>query len=283
MEPNTPPTNPTPTTPAPEPTPTPATPQPTPVPPKAPEEVLAKLPASAQKVIKKNSKWIIIGCGVVALAAIIFGVVQLVLNLQTQNEMEVLRVELEEKAALVTKYAAQLGLDVSQSNNPNLKPGTTTPTNPDGEAGTTTPSEDKYIASKNYIYIGEWGIKIRIPTKLSQVSYVFESVYLGSDTAESEPKMQQTVCVYGVPNTFTGTYTPDFANPDQNTRLGCLTRHDTEIKTASTSVGKIGDYYYYYIHPQFVASTNLEEQKLEIEAVDLIKQMLTNKNNITRF
>lgn len=268
MEPNTPPTNPAPTTPTSESIPTSASPQPTSVPPKSSEEVLAKLPASAQKVIKKNSQWIAIGCGVVALVAIIFGVIQLILNLQTQNEMEVLRVELEEKAALVTKYAAQLGLDVSQSNNPNLKPGT-------------TPSENKYIASKNYIYIGEWGVKIRISTKLNQVSYVFKNIYLDSNTA-SEPQAYQAVCVYGVPSTFAEAYTPTFADPSQNSYLGCLSRFDTEIQ-AATSVGEIEDYYYYYTGPQAVTSLDLEEQTLEVETVKLIKQMLTNKNNITRF
>jgi len=274
MEPNTPPTNPAPITPTPE--PTPAAPQPVPDLAKKTEEAIAKLPTSAQKVIKKNSQWIVIGCGVVTLAAIIFGAIQLILNIQTQNEMEVLRVELEEKAALVTEYAAQLGLDVSQSNNPNLKPGTTQPDD----------SNANYIASKNYIYIGEWGIKIRIPKGLKSVSYVFENVILPLESGYTSGGEQvETLYVSGILDEMT--YTPEmFQLANNSTGLGALHRTpaDQEVSgPAGELVGEVNGYKYWYQSPQSVASSDLEEQKLELKTAELIKQMLTNKNNITRF
>lgn len=246
-----------------------------------------KIPGSTKTFLQKNYLWIMSALGILAAVAIIFGIVQTIRAAYIQSQMSAMTKELEEKTQLVTKYAAQLGLDVSQSNNPNLRPSVKPDTSTDNKEEETKPTEpeakptENYIASSNYIYIGEWGLKIKIPKGLKNISYRFDNLQFAA-SGEAEAYAVESLCVSGILDSMDAT--PEAFRVDTQVGLGCLSRTKNPAHADSPNiVKKEDDYYYEYAHPQAVLSTNEEEQKQEIEAVKLVEKMLTTPGNITKF
>ena len=141
-----------------------------------------------------------------------------------------------------------------------------------------------------YIYIGEWGLKIKVPEGLSYVSYLFRHSGWTADIEET------TLSVYGT----VSDYMPDFANSRNNDSIGLgeLVRfhkdtynwpeyedYDEILKTCgganATLIFSSGDYNFCYTPPQSVYSVTEDDQELETETVELIKQMLTNEENFS--
>ena len=128
-----------------------------------------------------------------------------------------------------------------------------------------------YHATKGYIYISEWGIKIKIPEDLTSVSYILNQNYRPSICFNAIGKGVQ--------------YFPSFANIALNPGgMGCLVRVDTnegntEAETGysfGTNVFTANGYNYFYSSPHAVYSTDEAEQGLEATAVQLIKNMLAD-------
>lgn len=128
----------------------------------------------------------------------------------------------------------------------------------------------------DYIYVGEWGLKIRIPDGLNYVGYEFRQgeVLVGAEGSD--------VAVFGT----VGDELSDFANIyKSDSSLGSVARilkgayGDGLDCQYSSLVFSDNDYNYCYVHPQSVYSTSQEEQDLEVKTVDLIEQMLTNTEN----
>ena len=131
------------------------------------------------------------------------------------------------------------------------------------------------VDTADYIYVGEWGIKIKIPESLNQVSYLF-------DSRASESNVE-----YLYVNGVSGEYetVPGFVNTStQEFWLGVLNRYPSgsaeEMPTGmrGTFVTTISGYDYYYGHPQN-ATTDSDEQDLELKTVGEIQDMLTNVDN----
>lgn len=232
--------------------------------------------------LQKKHIWALGAMGLVAIIAIIIAIAQSVRAMNMQSQMETMSKELDEKTQLVTKYAAQLGLDVSQSNNPNLRPPVKPDTSDDenDNQGETKPTE-KYIASADYIYIGEWGIKIKIPNGLKDVSYRFDNIQFAA-TEESEAFAIESLCISGILDAMT--VTPEAFRVDNQAGLGCLSRTTSTAHADNPNIVKeLDGYYYEYAHPQAILSTDEQEQKQEADVTKLIEQMLTNPDNLIKF
>ncbi len=271
-----------------------------------PQPTQPDLIAEAKKTVDQISKltkgtlskkhiWILAAAGIVTLLAVIIAIVQSIRVAYIQSQMATMSQELDEKTQLVTKYAAQLGLDVSQSNNPNLRPPVKPDTSDDKDDNKTdnkndnqneTKPSENYIASADYIYIGEWGMKIKIPKGLKNVSYRFENTIYADDPKYTFSGEQiETLCVSGILDEMN--YTPETFMILQNSAgFGCLFRHLGELNrpiTSAQTVGQKDGYYYYYTRSQAELSTNEAEQEQESKISTLIEQMLTNPDNLTKF
>ena len=144
--------------------------------------------------------------------------------------------------------------------------------------------------ASDYIYVGEWGLKIRIPEGLNRVSYAFKQ-HGGASQTEGT-----TVSVYGT----LGDGLPDFANPYKNKdALGAISKVSKDaysgpeydgVEEERRACGVDGglvfsddSYNYCYSHPQAVYSISEEEKDLEVRSTELIKTMLTNSDNYHSF
>lgn len=258
--------------------------QPTPTPPNLIDEtkkLIDKIPSSTKNSFRQKHIWIIAALSVTTILAIIFGVAQTVQNTRTHEEIEALSAELDEKAQLVTKYAAALGLNVSQSNNPNLRPAVKPDDSTEEDDKKDDQSTGNYIASPDYIYIGEWGIKVKVPEGLKNISYRFNNIQFAA-TEETEAFVIESLCVSGILDTMT--FTPEAFRIDNQAGLGCLSRTTNAAHADSPDIVKeLDGYYYEYAHPQAILSVDEQEQKQEAEVTKLIEQMLTNSDNLTKF
>lgn len=153
-----------------------------------------------------------------------------------------------------------------------------------------TKCQEDGAASSDYIYIGQWGIKIKIPENLKNLRYSYRGE--GSDRFEYSDGTikifdhESQVSVSGTAGIGDGTV-PDFASHSES-GLGTVSRYkketyDCEDASCPTHVTTIGDYEYYYNHPQTVISQSQSDTEWEKASVELIQTMLTNLDNYTVF
>lgn len=169
-----------------------------------------------------------------------------------------------------TKNSLNAQINTLQKQNSELQ------TQIDNLAGTISVDTDgNEVNTADYIYVGEWGIKIKVPESLSQVSYLFDS---RADESNAEYLYVNGVSgEYGTVPSFVNTSTQEFW-------LGVLNRYPSgsaeEMPTGmrGTFVTTISGYDYYYGHPQN-ATTDSDEQDLELKTVGEIQDMLTNVDN----
>lgn len=128
---------------------------------------------------------------------------------------------------------------------------------------------------QHYIYVAQWGVKIALPTSLGAVSYRYYMMpgytSLGASGVDCS---EQGRCQYA----------PEFADLSKtNSPLGVINRFPKGTEPSAYGGGEkvftIGDYDYYYIHPQAVYSIESDEQTWEVSSTDLIKEVLTNPDN----
>ena len=150
-----------------------------------------------------------------------------------------------------------------------------TVTCPDGTEIEVTDDVAEDINAEEYIYIGWWGIKIKIPSDLSTVSYAFSH-----EAGSTKLKVWGVDC-----SGEKCQYFPDFANASENTSgMVSLVRHPkgTEVPLASPPKFVFSDdlYDYYAYHPQAVYSPS--ESEWEVASVEKIWDMLTDPNNYSK-
>ena len=146
------------------------------------------------------------------------------------------------------------------------------------EVETEPPEEAITENTSDYIYVGDWGMKIKIPAELKHVWY---SYTLYKDSAPQTGSLS----VSGV----AGETVPDFADPNVNKDglgiLGRLAKSD-EYGENSCPYGEFifeeDGYIYCYHHPQAVTSINEEDKQLELNSVDLIEKMFKDTNNYSK-
>lgn len=132
-------------------------------------------------------------------------------------------------------------------------------------------SEEVAQSSPDYIYIGEWGIKIKKPADLKNISYSFNNGIL---------------YLTGIKSTQEVATVPEFAQIEKMS-LGALSRiainEQTEEADPCTSAYQDENYKYCYSHNQDVYSTDETNKNLEVESANLIQTMLTTKENYSKF
>ena len=148
-----------------------------------------------------------------------------------------------------------------------------------GDDTTAVDAETSYnnetdVNTADYIYVGEWGLKIKIPDNLTITGYVY-SMLPG----------YTSVKITG--NTKGGQYLPGFADMSvQSPWLGIISRYPkgTEMSPMSPPAFVFSDeqYDYYCSNPQMVISTDESEIQWEVESVNVIQQMLKNKDNYSK-
>ena len=141
---------------------------------------------------------------------------------------------------------------------------------------TDTNATTSAVNPEDYIYVGEWGMKIKIPENLKAISYRY--TYGANSTS---------VAFWGAYCSGQCNYYPDFVDPHKNSDgLGIIIRYPkgAEVPLASQPVLVFSDdeYDYRYAHVQAVYSTDESEKDHEVETVDLITEMLRNPENYSK-
>lgn len=210
----------------------------------------------------KMSKKQIVGLVVlslIALGGVLFGIY----GMNSQNEQVA---ELKARAETAEGKVAELETEK------------VTITDPD--SGTIEIVDDVEVATadtEGYIYIGEWGLKIKIPDDLTYVSYKFNS----------RPD-EGTEILYINGTKGTRSSMPSFSNTSINdVWLVGLARYASDFDTStipgSGSAGELvytdNGYNYYASGPQSVRSTNESDTELEVQSVNYILEVLRDPNS----
>ncbi len=130
------------------------------------------------------------------------------------------------------------------------------------------------VNAGDYIYVGGWGLKIKIPEELKNVSYnIDDNKFYGN-----------MLCVSGVANG--ATEDAEFADLSRNyPGLGCIYRvkHGAEWSQLGTVAFSDDDYDYIFSGSQAVYSTTEEMKTLENQSRSLVSDMLRNQDNYSKF
>ena len=191
--------------------------------------------------------------GIVAAIAILISIITAVNNAATNTKLEKATKELEAKNAIIEKIAADTNLKIA-----------------------TVEDVPEYAPVSGYIYITEWGIKIKIPAEIRQLSYILDLKY------------RPEICFNGLEASVMNTY-PAFADVDRNPGgMGCLMQvasAEGDSDEGGYSFGELAysynDYNYYYRAPEKTYAEDEGEKQLETTAVQIIKNMLMN--NISNY
>ncbi len=198
----------------------------------------------APKKPSNKSRIAIIILAIIALAGIGFGSFGLIQNNQKAQEIKVLQ---------EAKINADSAIKTEISTEPAIK--------------TKNPAD--------YIYIGEWGIKIKKPQDLKVTGYTYgirsdsESLYISGFKTGKQ----------GLPN---------FANNKYNDGLGVIIKYhkDKEIppQLSPELVYSDGEYNYYayYRMASYEGSYDTDEEDWEAESRDLIYNMISNPENYSK-
>lgn len=206
-------------------------------------------PAPQQKHVDtaKNMTIISVVLGVVAVIGIALGVWGLVDSMGAHDDLEKANAKLDTDAKIIAKIEEETDTKINSVEDV-----------PD------------YNSVSGYIYISEWGIKIKMPDDLHEVSYILDQ------------KFRPQICFNGLETSVTNVF-PAFADIDRNPGgMGCLTRVETSEGNSDDSGKSFGElaytsgkYNYFYSAPEKVFAETASEQGLEKTAVQLIKNMLT--------
>ncbi len=133
------------------------------------------------------------------------------------------------------------------------------------------------VNAKEYIFVSEWGIKIKIPRELKDVSYTYHNDGNGIGM----------LAVAGVSSSSSSDDIPEFANLfENNTGLGAISRtpKGAEVSIASppSLVFSDNNYDYYYSHPQAAFSNDEAEIQLEVESTGIVEDMLKDEENYSK-
>ena len=197
--------------------------------------------------VAKRSTTLAIVTSVLAVIFLICAVVGLVLAVGKNDALETANAELESKSAIVAALETTAGKSIKSPDDIPV-----------------------FQTTHGYIYISEWGIKIKIPDQLTSISYILDQKY------------RPSICFNAIKNSAT-TF-PAFADVAQNPGgMGCLTRvavsegnADKEGRSFGLLVKTIDDYNYFYTDPARVFSQEPAEQGIEQESAQLIKSMLVD-------
>ena len=140
------------------------------------------------------------------------------------------------------------------------------------DEGTTADIDaDSSKSTSEYIYVGEWGIKIKIPENLGNISYIVNNW-------DEDNFAGTSLCVQGA-TTGHDNQKPSFIKMNAEGAYVCLGKNTKSISVADGGAGnqtfEVGEYY--VTGPQALAGDGTD-QDWEIESVNAIKAMLSEEN-----
>lgn len=202
-----------------------------------------------------GSKMPMIALAILAVLGLGFGVFGMVLAGGKSSEIASLKEDNAKKTEAINKIEENLGTEVIKV---------------EEENGTEKVEivEIATTSSGQYVYIGQWGIKLRIPDEIGSVQYTFDGYATNQAFCVSgQKKGAQAVAKFA---DLLGSV-HESAGP-----MGCLTR--TTDKTgptpSATRVYEDDNYSYVYAGPQAIMGDEWTKDE-EVETVGLIKKMLT--------
>ncbi len=221
--------------------------QPTqPTPPPSPEE-LAK--QALEKSAKRN-KILAIIFGSFSFIFLCLGIVGLVMTISANNLLNETRSLASSQSLIIAALKETTGIEIA------------------------TPEDvPTYQTPHGYIYLDEWGIKLRVPEDLVSVSYIYDQKY------------RPSICFNGLKKGIQSF--PAFADVAQNPGgMGCLRRVEVTEGDSDQSGQSFGTrvftdnhgYNYFYVAPSRTFATEAAEQGLEQTSVQVIKNMLSGNN-----
>ncbi len=236
-----------------------------------------------EKLIKTWYFWAIAGLTIFAVCSLAFGAYELNNDMAAQDEIARLNTEVDRQRQQLIKYGAQLGIKVDENGYPQ------DPNSP------TQPAEET-IASQDYIYIGEWGLKFKIPSDLTKVSYIYDGSKWG-DTAQTSLRITGLIKAADYYPDESG-YMPAFSdfreiNTETLSALGTLTRvrkisqgntkHCPDIPNEDRLeyVHTDDNHCYLYSEPDLSGISDEQEHTWAEVATKLIRRMLSQ--DITTF
>lgn len=224
------------------------------------QETTDNIPTSETK--KKNTGLIagMVICAVFAIGGVAFGIYGMTQNSSKDNQISDLKFQIEDFnnkiASLETKEYKTVKED-------------TETTNEDIPVATVVDSTEENINPENYIYVGEWGKKIKISDGLYNISYEF----LGDGYHRSCRTLSLSASTKGDGSK------PAFVKTggDEGDYLGSVMRCPKEDFYPYGTAININDsnYTYYYNSIQY----SITQTDWETESVNAIKNMLTNPDN----
>ena len=139
-----------------------------------------------------------------------------------------------------------------------------------GEGGGEGSGTGTAVDTEDYIYVGEWGVKFKIPDNLQYVSYEVEDF--------ADVGIAGTSLCVSAATTGHGDERPSFlrTNNGRLSRLGCLNKY-TEAEGEVMGVGEVVVGEYYYVGPQALVG-NETDADWESESVNTITNMLSTDN-----
>lgn len=218
---------------------------------------------------KKTRKYLvgIVVLAIATLAGVGFGVYGMVMKGQTDDKVGALNSELERKDEALKQVEEKLGTKIEIG--------------AEGEQDLT--SNANVPAAKDYIYIGEWGIKIKIPETLHSVSYVFyggkdllyvSGVTCGNGRCQYYPAFMENIVGNGTGLGALSRYRKDDSNLRVEEQDGAkLLVYNGDGYTLGPVVYEDNEYYLCYSHSQAAYGTE-SEQEWEIESADAVQDML---------
>jgi len=224
-----------------------------------PQNIKSNEPVVTATPEKKGTKGLVIGmaaCAMLGLGGIAFGVYE---HFSKGSE-----------SAASQEGASETDKEENASETENI-----VVTTPDGaEEELTTPTEEN---PTDYIYINEWGLKIRLPENLTMISYKFNH-NTKSSYADST-SLVLSGAVTASQYTPRDIYVPHFVNLDECS-LGAISRQSNkEAGLLGSLVFSDDKYDYYYSGPQVYCSAEGSEQSWEVESSKALQNMLTNADN----
>ena len=214
----------------------------------APKPTIAPMKKDNSKILTTLSVFL----GVVALVGIILGIAGLFAASSADDKLELSEMKLKQAEAIIAQIEAETGKEIA-----------------------TIDDVPTFSTSTGYLYVNDWGLKVKLSSELERMSYLFDS----------DGGYHSRLCISGLPKNSVNTF-PAFADMTQNSSgLGCLVRVDTNEGTVDAnkvSFGELvytsGQYNYFYQAPSSTYSTDPSEQALEQSAVSTIKSMLASDN-----
>ena len=171
------------------------------------------------------------------------------------------------------------------ANSNNSENGVETVTCPDGtEIEVTDDAASEAINPEDYIYIGEWGIRIKMPEKLKYISYSYDNYISDGNNEYSED--YSIISFNGIAADSDKTAAKEYLR--QAVTNNCYVAGVARVsKGESRTWGKIvyedDKYNYVYSHSQVACSDGTNDSTLaETEGNALIIEMLTNKENYSK-